>query len=673
MFQLFAGKGGVGKTTCAAAVAVGLAEAGSRVLVVSTDPAHSLGDALGTSLTGEPVRVQTRSGELLAAELDAGQAVERWLGARRSNLEQLVERGTFLDQQDVERILDLSLPGLDELIGLIELVRLAEASGAEEVVVDTAPTAHTLRLLAMPGRLLHLAGALDRLQEKHRLLAERFGHGHQPDRADALIDEIARQAADIQAILHDPAQCRIRWVLLPEALAVAETRDGVGELEAAGMAVRELIVNRVTPTPDAPCFLCDAKRRAERDAVEELRAYFPGTEIHFLSAREEPRRLPALRQIARELAKPSPPGPLSRGTGEGERKTRQGRKKNPSDPLAWLRVLPSNPRLLFFGGKGGVGKTTCAAAAALMLAVRRPGDRVLLLSTDPAHSLADVLEVPLGDDERPIPEGPPNLRARELDAARTFEEWRQRHWPALEEGIGEAADFREILQLAPPGLAEMSAVSTLIDALFGTAAEPPYALVVVDTAPTGHALQLLEMPDLMLEWVRTLLALLLKYREAVGLGRFAEELVELSKSLRQLGELLRDPERTGFVAVTRAAELPRRETVRLLEAVNGLGLAVPAVIVDAVTPKGCATCQRAAEKEERQIRWLEGAVKGQQGQQGQQGQKRRSLKSLESLSSWEGGGKTGRCAIILAPAVFPPPRGAGVLAEWVRTWKNRSS
>ena len=297
----------------------------------------------------------------------------------------------------------------------------------------------------------------------------------------------------------------------------------------------------------------------------------------------------------------------------------------------------------FFGGKGGVGKTTCAAAAALLLAEQRPDRRVLLLSTDPAHSLADVLAVPLGDDERPVPGGPANLLARELDAARSFAEWRARHLDSIEEWLaeaGEAADreaWRDLLDLAPPGLDELSAVSALLDALCGNEGSPGYDLLVVDTAPTGHTLRLLETPAAMLEWVQALLALMLKYREVTGLGSLANDLVELSRGLRRLGQLLRDPAQTGFVVVTRAAELPRRETERLLADLDRLGLAVPAVIVDAVIRDGCPRCARAMEAQKREIGRLARGV---------------------------------HCTIIEAPAVFPPPRGVEALTAWGRTWET---
>ena len=105
-----------------------LAESGRRVLVVSTDPAHSLGDALGRRLGPRPRAVPVRRGNLRAVELDADAALGRWLDQRRDGLATIALRGTYLDREDVERFLSLSLPGTDELIGLLELARLARAS-----------------------------------------------------------------------------------------------------------------------------------------------------------------------------------------------------------------------------------------------------------------------------------------------------------------------------------------------------------------------------------------------------------------------------------------------------------------------------------------------------------------------------------------------------------------
>jgi len=627
--HIFGGKGGVGKTTCAAAAALAAAEgAGQRVLVVSTDPAHSLGDALLKSskrLAPEPVAIPTRRGKLLAAEIAAGPAIARWMAKHREAVRTLAERGTYLDAEDVDRFLDLTLPGGDELIAWLEIDRLARESNCDEVVVDTAPTAHALRLLASPDTLRRFAALLDRLDDRHREMAAHFGTWR-PDAAEYLIADLEAEGRSLEERLRDPKTTTPTWVLLPEALAIAETRDALAALEEAGMPVRDLIVNRVLADPGENCPLCQERRRAEAQAIRKIRKTFGDREIRFLpEADREPRGKAALRTLTRREH-----GRTKTGT------DRQGLKKDPRSSLSVrARPCPSGPfppfldtlappglRLLFFGGKGGVGKTTCSAAVALALARRRKGTRILLLSTDPAHSLSDVLKIPLGNDERSLQA---NLAVRELDARGEFARWRARHGGEVDRAVGafaaEGSGVEDLLDFTPPGLDELIAISTLLDA------EATHDLVIVDTAPTGHALRLLEMPELALSWDRFLLSLLLKYREAVGLGDLAAGLVDLSRSLKRLQALLRDSEQTRFVVVTRAAELPRRETERLLGSLKRLEIAVPAIVVNAVAPPGCTRCGKQAP---------------------------RPIKT--------------RCAIIEAPATFPPPRGARALASWVQDW-----
>jgi arsenite/tail-anchored protein-transporting ATPase len=547
--------------------------------------------------------VKTRRGGLLAAELSAAPALERWKAAHRETLRAIAARGTYLDEEDVDRFLDLSPPGMDELIAWIELVRLARETGCQDLVVDAAPTAHTLRLLEMPEALRSFARVLDRLQGRHREMAERFGGVYRPDEADALIEDLEREAVEIRERLRDPERTSLVWVMLPEALSIEETRDALVVLAEAGLPVREIVVNRVTG--------------AEGAAIEEIQRSFEQYEIRYLEeVGKEPRGVAALRRLP--PPGPSFPGSLSRPLPP----SLTGRGGTRSGSLTWIdEVVPSGTRLLLFGGKGGVGKTTCSAAVALALAERRKGKRILLISTDPAHSLGDVLETPLGDDERALPGG--SLWARELDAGRAFADWRARHGEQVEEAVGAFTGFGDLVDLTPPGLDELIAVSTLLDAVEGEA----YDLVVVDTAPTGHALRLLEMPALALSWDHYLLSLLLKYREAMGLGSLASELVDLSRSLKGLQALLRDPERTRFVAVTRAAELPRRETVRLLTALRELEIAVPAVIVNAAPPPAGKDLSRAGFK---------------------------------------------GCVIMKAPAEFPPPRGIRRLSGWVRDWERET-
>jgi arsenite-transporting ATPase len=314
--------------------------------------------------------------------------------------------------------------------------------------------------------------------------------------------------------------------------------------------------------------------------------------------------------------------------------------------------MPASRRLLVFGGKGGVGKTTAAATAALALAAHRPRGRVLLLSADPAHSLADALDVPLGDDERAVPGAPARLRARELDADRALTAARERYRSAVDQlfdtlrgssNLDPAFDravVQDLIALAPPGIDELFALVAVTDALTREGAEGP-ATVVLDTAPTGHALRLLALPEAAREWIQALLAVLLKYRQVVGLGQLAQDLVDMSKQLRSLEALLRDPVRTAFVAVTRPAGLPRLETERLLAELDTLGIPVAGLLVNAITPPGCARCGRAGAREEDQVRALA----------------RRFLT------------RAGR-PMILAPMVAPEPRGVRALRDWGTAWRR---
>jgi len=194
--RFFAGKGGVGKTTCAAAFALGLAEIGARTLVVSTDPAHSLGDALQVPLS---FGVRQVGGKLFAAELNADRALSRWLSSRERSLRAIASRGTYLDDDDIDALFRLSLPGVDELLALIELSRLSR--GFDEVVVDTAPTGHTLRLLQMPETLSRLSDVLRDLQAKHHALAEALRGRVRPDAEDRMIADLREEAARLHGFL----------------------------------------------------------------------------------------------------------------------------------------------------------------------------------------------------------------------------------------------------------------------------------------------------------------------------------------------------------------------------------------------------------------------------------------------------------------------------------------
>ncbi len=625
MLRFYAGKGGVGKTTCAAGAALALSRRRTRTLLVSTDPAHSLADALGKRLSPAPRLVR---GSLYAVEMDADRALSRWLGARERVLRLIASRGTYLDDEDIDALFRLSLPGVDELVGLIELRRLSR--GFEEVVVDTAPTGHTLRLLAMPATLAKLAHVLDDLQAKHRAMARSLRGSVRSDAADALIDELQEEARALGALLRSE-DAEFHWVTLAEELALAETVDGVASLRAAGLRVVRLIANRLSPPPDGPCPVCEARRSEQARVLQAaLDVELPVQAVP--EQRREPRGLQDLAAVGRLLSA------KTASVGRSSPAVAAEPMQRPRRAPAWLdQLAPPGTRLIFFGGKGGVGKTTAAAAAAVSIA--RRGGRVLLLSTDPAHSLGDVLGIPIGDQEREVE---PDLWARELDGAHALEQRRARHRAAVEELFAtlrggsrfdatyDRAVMEDLIDLAPPGLDELFALLAVIEAL------QRYEIVVVDTAPTGHALRLLELVGKARQWVQALLQILLKYRRVTGLGEVARDLTETARDLRKLQEVLGDGARARFVAVTRPAALPRLETGRLLAGLRRLRLSAPAVLVNALTRPGCSRCRRAAAGEKRELDQLRRIRRG-----------------------W---------AMLGAPRVAPGPRGAAALERFAGTW-----
>ena len=307
---LVGGKGGVGKTTCAAAMAVAAASRGDRTLVVSTDPAPSLGDALGARLHGVPRQVQVRGGILHAVEIDSRTAIDRWLRRRQHVLETIAVRGTWLDSDDIAGLLRLSLPGIDEIAGLLEIARFSRSTRYDIVVVDTAPTGHTLRMLALPATLAGVARAFDHMQEKHRVLVETLRGSWQGDEADLVIEQLGRDARELGGLFRDAARVEVSLVTMPEAMAIEETLDAADALGAAGIAVASVVVNRVTPPPPRRCDWCATRRSVEHRAMAALKSAvrrmqgpsgLPPRVAIVRARRNEPIGVPALGSIASQL------------------------------------------------------------------------------------------------------------------------------------------------------------------------------------------------------------------------------------------------------------------------------------------------------------------------------------------------------------------------------------
>jgi arsenite-transporting ATPase len=253
-------------------------------------------------------------------------------------------------------------------------------------------------------------------------------------------------------------------------------------------------------------------------------------------------------------------------------------------------------RILFFGGKGGVGKTTCSAAVAL--AASRTGRRVLLVSTDPAHSTSDIFERPFTSDEREIL---PNLFGLEIDAAleagRYVAEVKEQVAKMFSPAVIGAANRQIDLAASMPGVGDVALFERLTQIV--AARESAYDLVVFDTAPTGHTVRLLQMPELLRTWIDALSG---QRRQAVERDRAARPhdaaadddepdpiVAALARRRQRLEDVrvrLVEHRDTSFVLVLVPERLPIEETARAAAALAESGIEVGTLIVNRVLPEG---------------------------------------------------------------------------------------
>lgn len=267
-----------------------------------------------------------------------------------------------------------------------------------------------------------------------------------------------------------------------------------------------------------------------------------------------------------------------------------------------------------FGGKGGVGKTSMAAASSLRFAEEyarsRTNEKILIFTTDPAPSLADSFGQKIGSEPTAI-KGVKNLFAMDVDAKKVLEEFKKEYGDdildILQQGTyladGEAED---LFSLDIPGLDEVMGLKKITD--FMESRE--YGLYIVDTAPTGHTLRLLSLPELLDDWIKFLAGLRWKYHAMVR--QFAREervekadefLLEMKKTVKRVRELLQDEKRTEFIVVTIAESMGVRETEDLIQSLEEFHIPSRHIIINNIFPKaGCDFVKARRKLQEKYIR-----------------------------------------------------------------------
>jgi arsenite/tail-anchored protein-transporting ATPase len=603
-FVFFGGKGGVGKTTSAVACAMHFAERNpsKKTLLVSTDPAHSLGDSLDQRIGDRIVPVQGIE-NLFAQEADAERLLVEFREKNAPILAKIADRGTYFDKDDIRNFIELSLPGMDEFMAIVELMELAKARQYDVIVMDTAPTGHTVRLLELPGLLQQWVGILELMMKKHRFMAETFSRRrYQPDECDRWLESMAGDAKRVERLLQDAVATEFVVVTIPEEMAVAESERLVAALKRLRIPIRNLIVNHVVE-PNVLCPFCQERCEEQAGSLERIGREFD--DLHLLRLPQLPcevRGLESLRRFARMFIDADRPDVVECDAAPAPIVTESPRTGSPF-------VLPT-ARLVLIGGKGGVGKSSVAAATSIELASRWPEKRVLIFSTDPAHSLSDSFGQKIGTKIAAI-EGIPNLSAQEIDAPKLLVDFKRRYRESIDEvfdsffsGSEVKLDFdqavmEQLLDLSPPGIDEVMALIEVMELM----EERAFDIFVLDTAPTGHLLRFLEMPEIAGDWLDAAMQVILKYQGLVKLGSIAGLVMKYSSRVKMLRKQLLDAAGTEIIVVTIPEAMGVVEMNRLLQALHEFRIACRQIVVNMVTPPNqCVFCSLKRNEEQRYVR-----------------------------------------------------------------------
>ena len=534
-FLFFTGKGGVGKTSIACATAISLARAGKRVLLVSTDPASNVGQVFGLTIGNTVTPVAAVPG-LSALEIDPEQAAdayrERIIGPVRG----------LLPEKELASITEqLSGSCTTEIASFNEFTALLtdhdSVAGFDHVLFDTAPTGHTIRLLQLPGSWTEF-------------LNDGKGDASCLGPLSGLDKQRSIYAAAVTA-LADPQRTRLVLVARAQRSPLAEIARTHTELADIGLTRQHVVINGVLPAPTGGDELAGAIYQREQAALAALPTQLAGLPLDLVELKATNMvGIAALDTLLtpNSAAVQSVPAP---------------EVTVPQAPLSALvdELAESGHGLIMCMGKGGVGKTTLAAAIAVALA--RRGHQVHLTTTDPAAHLTDTLDGNLA-----------GLQVSRIDPAEATAAYRQRVLATKGAALDEQGRATLAEDLASPCTEEVA----VFQAFSRIIHESRRRFVVVDTAPTGHTLLLLD-----------------------ATGSYHREIA------RQMGDnanfttplmRLQNPEETKVLLVTLAETTPRLEAEGLQTDLQRAGIAPWAWVVNnslaAAAPTSPLLRQRAA-------------------------------------------------------------------------------
>jgi arsenite-transporting ATPase len=550
-FIFFSGKGGVGKTSMACTQAVRFADEGKRTLIVTTDPASNLADVFEQEI-GHQIMPITGIPNLWAMEIDPDKAtqeyVERALAPLRSAFPaQMVQ----VMEEQMSGPCTAEVAAFDRFTDFI--VQDSVTPEFDIIIFDTAPTGHTIRLLELPAEWSQSIDAASQ------------GSGQTCIGPAAAIQDAKHKYEHALAALRDEALSTFIFVLHPEAIAIRETKRAIGELGKLGIHTHRLIVNGIIPASEMVNPLFAARSKMQSRYLEQISIELPYPTQRMTLLSGEIQGATRLRQVGKIFFDGEQPPTESESSG-----AKNVSVVTSSRDEIRARIQPNGQRrTIFFAGKGGVGKTVASCLTAVWLA--QQGHKTLLLTTDPAAHLGDVLGVPVGDTPAQLKKLP-DLWAVKIDPKAAAETYKARILnDARQRGRPESAIKVMEEELDSPCTEEMAAFDQFID----YASQADWEAVVFDTAPTGHTMRLLELP---MDWSQQIDV---KVFASVD-GSAADDVAK--QRFGQVIEMMRDPAQSTFAFVMYPESTPILEAWRAAQELATVGIKPGLVVANLVIP-----------------------------------------------------------------------------------------
>ncbi len=580
-FLFFSGKGGVGKTSMACTTAVRHADAGRRTLIVTTDPASNLSDVFEQNI-GHHITAIDSVPNLWAMEIDADAATdeykERALGPIR---EVFPEAMVAVMDEQMSGPCTVEIAAFDRFTDFLD--KPEDANGRFDIVIfDTAPTGHTLRLIELP---VEWSRSIDEAAQ---------GSGQTCIGPVAAIQDSKFKYERAIATMRDSSQTRFIFVLHPEATSIKETHRAIAELQKLGIESHQLIVNGIVPPEEAANPLFAGRIAMQSRYLDQIEHELPLPTERMYLLDGEIKGVARLRAVGDVLFNGAAVDVALNGRGSSEVGVDLSWRARL--PEVMERILPHGDytRTIFFAGKGGVGKTVASCVTAVWLA--RQDYKTLLLTTDPAAHLGDVLGVPVSDDIAPV-DTVPNLWAVKIDPKATAKTYVERILNDARER-GRAPQAIEVMkeELNSPCTEEMAAFDRFIE--YATAND--WQAVVFDTAPTGHTLRLLELP---LDWSAQLDIKVFSEQSGQAAGASAMDDVAKARFTRII-DMMRDPQQSTFAFVMYPESTPVMEAYRASEELASLEIPTSLVFANLVLPLEACTTPFTRSRRAMQERYL---------------------------------------------------------------------